>query len=217
MEAGLGGAVGDAEHPRDPREWQVEIEVQDPDGSGLRLEAGQGTIEEIAIGDLARVVQRFGEVDRREFDLDDAAPALAGEVDAGVRHQAVQPVVERRGITQPRQAAPCPDQGLLDGVLGQLRVAKDEAGRGIQARAGLADELREGVPVASARSPHEFRSVNRRLSASGTTMVAVLASLRRWRGRDWFPHTGPAEGSGALVSVRDAASLPLLTRPTPPA
>src|SRR6188768_4049210 len=144
------------------------------------------------------MVQRFGEVDRGELDLDDAAPALAGEVDAGVRHQAVQPVVERLGIAQPRQAAPCPDQGLLDGVLGQFRVAQDEAGRGIQARAGRADELGEGVPVASPGSIHEFRTVHGRLSASGTTMVAVLASLRRWSGREWFPlpaADGPSQGA----------------------
>src|SRR5690242_19034874 len=129
-------------------------------------------------------------MDRGELDLDDAAPALAREIDAGVRHQAVQPVVERLGIAQPRQAAPRPDQGLLDGVLGQFRVAKDEASGGIQARAGHADELGEGVPVAFASSLHEFRSVHGRLWASGTTMVAVLAGLRRWRGWEWFPIRG---------------------------
>jgi hypothetical protein len=43
------------------------------------------------------------------------------------------------------------------------------------------------VPVASPRSLHEIRSVQGRLSASGTTWAAVLASLRRWRGPKWFP------------------------------
>ena len=188
MKPGFRRAVRDAQHPGDPRQGQVEIEVQDHDGPCLWLETSQGAIEEIAIGDLAGVVQRFGEVDRGELDFDDAAPALAGEVDAGVRHEAVQPVVERLRVTQPRQAAPRPDQGLLDGVLGQFRVAKDEAGRGIQARAGRADELGEGVPVAPPCSLHEFRSVHGRLSASGTTTVAVLASLRRWREPEWFPN-----------------------------
>ena len=109
-------------------------------------------------------------------------------------------MVERLRVTQPRQAAPRPDQGLLDGVLGQFRVAKDEAGRGIQARAGRADELGEGVPVASPCSLHEFRSVHGRLSASGTTTVAVLASLRRWREPEWFPERLRRSGLAPLAS-----------------
>ena len=91
-------------------------------------------------------------------------PAATDEVDAGPHHQAVEPVVERRRVTQPRQAAPGPDERLLDGILGQLRVAEDEAGRGVQARAGRASELREGVPVASLRSLHESDLVHDRLS-----------------------------------------------------
>ena len=46
----------------------------------------------------------------------------------GVRDQAVEPVVERRRVTQPRQAAPRPDERLLDGVLGEIRVAQDRCG-----------------------------------------------------------------------------------------
>ena len=100
---------------------------------------------------------------RRELDLDDASSTFAHEVDAGVGHEAVQPVVEGRRVAQPRQAAPRPDQGLLDGVLGKIRVAKDEAGRGIQAAAGHADELGEGMPVASPRSVYESVLVHTRL------------------------------------------------------
>jgi hypothetical protein len=64
-------------------------------------------------------------------------------------------MVESRRIAQPRQAAPRPDERLLDGILGELRVPEDEAGRGVQAPAGRADELGEGLPVASSRSVHE--------------------------------------------------------------
>ena len=102
-------------------------------------------------------------MERGQLDLDHASPALADEIDAGVGHEAVQPVVERRGVAQPRQAAPGPDQRLLDGVLGEIRVAEDEAGRGVQARAGRAGELGEGVPVASPRSFHESVLVHARL------------------------------------------------------
>ena len=112
----------------------------------------------------------------------------ADEVDAGIHHEAVQPVVERRGVTQPRQAAPGPDERLLDGILGQLRVAEDEAGGGVQARAGRADELGEGVPVASPRSLHESDLVHDRPSAVGATTAIALVSLRRPRTRGGF-HT----------------------------
>ena len=110
-----------------------------------------------------------------------ATPALADDVDAGVRHQTVQPVVERRRIAQPRQAAPRPDQGVLDGVLGQIRIAQDEAGGGIQPRTGHAGEFSKGMPVASLRSNHEPVLVHVGLSAIGATTVVVLVSLRRWR------------------------------------
>ena len=123
-----------------------------------------------------------------------------------MRHEAVQPVVERRRVAQPRQAAPGPDQGLLDGVLGQFRVAEDEAGRGIQARAGRAGELGEGVPVASPCSFHESVLVHDRLSAFGATTVAVLDSLRRWRWPGMVPDfpSGPLPGAIGSSAVRAA-------------
>ena len=45
MEAGLRGAVRDTEHPGDPRQRQIEIEVQDHDGPCLRLESSQRAVE----------------------------------------------------------------------------------------------------------------------------------------------------------------------------
>ena len=95
-------------------------------------------------------------------------------------------MVEFRWVTQPRQAAPRPDQGLLDGVLGQNRVAQDKASCGIQACTGRVREFSEGMPVASLRSNDESVLVQVRLSAIGATMVVVLTSLRRWRWPEWF-------------------------------
>ena len=70
-----------------------------------------------------------------------------------------------------------------DGILGQLRVAEDEAGGGVQARAGRADEIGEGVPVALPRSVHESDLIHDRLSAVGATTAVTLVSLRRPRPR----------------------------------
>jgi hypothetical protein len=179
METRFGGAARYAEHLGDPRQRQVEIEMQDHHGTCLWLETRERTIEEVSIGDLPGVIQHLAEMDRCQLHLDDATTSLANQIDARVRHEAVKPVVEGRGIAQSRQTAPCPDQGLLDGVLGQFRVTKYETGRGIQARTGNADELGEGMPVALPRSVHESVLVHDRLSAIGATMVAVLDSLRR--------------------------------------
>ena len=54
MEAGLRRPDRDAEHLGDPRERQVEVEVQDDDGPGLRLESGEDPVELVAVGDPRR-------------------------------------------------------------------------------------------------------------------------------------------------------------------
>ena len=77
-----------------------------------------------------------------ELDLDDPAAPTAGQVEAGVDGQAMEPGIEPVGITQSRQVAPGPDEGLLDRVAGQLRIPEDEAGGPVQPRGGPAGELR---------------------------------------------------------------------------
>ena len=189
MQAGLGRPERDAERLGDPRERHVEIEVHDDDRPRLRLESGEDPIELVAVGDPHRRIERRRVMERGELDLDHAAPALADEVDAGVDDEAVQPVVERRRFAQPRQATPSPDQGLLDGVLGKIRVTEDEAGRSVQTRAGCAGKLSEGMPVASPGSLHESDLVHVHLGLAGATTVVVLdqptalASPERFRDR----------------------------------
>jgi hypothetical protein len=117
-------------------------------------------------------------VDRGQLDLDHTPSTLAPEIDAGMGHQTVQPMVEGLRIVQPRQSAPCPDERLLDGILGEVRVAEDEAGRGIEAGAGRADEIGEGLPVAFPCSNHEPVLVHSRLGYQRDTLAA-LESLRR--------------------------------------
>jgi hypothetical protein len=179
METGLCRAPWYPEHPRDAREGQVEEIVQDHDGAFFRLEPGERVVEQVAVGDLPGVVEHLGEVQWCELDFDHSTSPLPRQIDAGMGDEAVQPVVERRWVAQPRQAAPRPDQRLLDGVLRQIRVTEDEASRGVQSRAGQADELGEGMPVAFSSPFHESGLVHDRLSAFGATWAAVLVSLRR--------------------------------------
>ena len=64
----------------------------------LRLELGEDPVELIAVGDHGGAIERGGVVDRADLDLDDASSTLAGEIDAGVGHEALQPMVEGRRL-----------------------------------------------------------------------------------------------------------------------
>ena len=99
--------------------------MQDDDGPGLGLEPGQRAVKEIAVGHPGGSSSDEDSWSGMSFDFDDASASLAHEVEARVCHEAVQPMVEFRWVTQPRQAAPRPDEGLLDGILarGRERVA----------------------------------------------------------------------------------------------
>jgi uncharacterized protein (DUF1684 family) len=163
----------------------IEIEMQDHHSPRLGFETRQEPVEQVALGHLDGRILRDRIVDRGELDLDHAAPAPADELETRVRDQAVEPVVEGRGIAQSRQAAPRTDQGLLDGVLGEIRVAKDEAGRGVQSRTGSARELGEGMPVAVASSRHESVLVHVGLGSGRRGHRGRARSLRcrRWSKR----------------------------------
>jgi hypothetical protein len=117
-------------------------------------------------------------------------------------------MVEGPRVAQPRQAAPRPDQGLLDGILGEVRVSENEASGGIQARAGPAGKLSKGLSVASPRSLHERVLVHVDLSAVGTAWLIVFDSLRRWR-RQKSSHFGRA---GRWIVTSNGRSLGFSTK-----
>jgi hypothetical protein len=54
MQSRLGRPAGDAEHLGNLGKRQVEVEVEDEDDTLLRLQPGQRTIEQVAVGDLRR-------------------------------------------------------------------------------------------------------------------------------------------------------------------
>ena len=130
-----------------------------------------------------------GAVDGVELDLDHPPASTTREIETGVDGQAVEPGIEPVGVTQPRQVAPGSDEGLLDRVAGQLRVAEDETGGAVQPRDGPAGKLGEGVMIALPRSLDESSLVHDRLGF-GTPWVDVFD--RVWR-PEW--RFGSCEGS----------------------
>src|SRR5215213_1789452 len=80
---------------------------------------------------------------------------------AGIDGQPIQPRLESSRIPQVRQLSPRGDEGFLDGIAGELRVANDEPCRRAQPDDGRAREDGERVVVAALRSLDKAAIVHR--------------------------------------------------------
>jgi len=68
----------------------------------------------------------------------------------------VEPAIETLDVAQLGQLAPAPDERLLDGVLGEVRVAQDESGNRVEAVDLAGRELPEGFSIPALRSLDEI-------------------------------------------------------------
>ena len=94
---------------------------------------------------------------RDDPQLDDrSAPLASGLPVAGADDEATEPGVDAIDVAKAADVPPGGDQGLLDGIVGAIAVAQDQAGDGIQSADRPVDEHGEGVmiacPARSARS-----------------------------------------------------------------
>jgi hypothetical protein len=142
--------------------------MQGDDSSMARIEAPERRVQELAVGKRTRVVGHAEGVDRRELDLDRAPPTASTEIETCVDDQSMQPGVEAIRITKPGQIAPGTDQALLDRILGQVGVAKDQPRGCVQPPKSAIDEHGKGVMIASPRPLDELSLIHDRL-ACGTT------------------------------------------------
>ena len=142
--------------------------MEDDHSSHVRVEPDEAAFELVTVGDRRQVVGGPRRVEGNQRDIDPVAPQPAGLVDAGTNEQAMQPGIEASRVPQRGQITPGPDQRVLDGVGGLLRIPKDEPGGGIQPGDRGACQLGEGVMIASPRSLHE---------------VSLHLAPRRWRDR----------------------------------
>jgi hypothetical protein len=87
---------------------------------------------------------------------------VATHVGAGIDEESAEPGIEAVDVAKPRQLSPCVDERFLDGVLGPLPIAKDQAGDRVQTvtRGGRKDL--EGVVIAVSCRFHD-RSLHRPL------------------------------------------------------
>src|SRR5262245_55399995 len=101
--------------------------MQNHQGPMRRVEARERSLDEVPVGQMARIVAVRRFVDREKGDLDGATPSPTSLVEAAVHEKTVQPGVEPLRITKPGQVSPSSHEGVLDRVARELRVPKDEA------------------------------------------------------------------------------------------
>ena len=113
VQAGLGRTQGNPERGGDLRQRQVEVVMQDNDRPLLGLEPAEAAFELVAVGDPRHGIRagwRVGQVG--DVDIQSTSFEASDLVDAGARHQAVQPGIEPVGVAQRGQITPGVDEGV---------------------------------------------------------------------------------------------------------
>ena len=132
--------------------------VQDDDGALRRREGEERLFDELAVGEGVdpvlgrRLRARAGRRRRHAAHASGVPLRSARLLVAGADEEFREPGIEALRFTEPRELTPCLDHGLLDRVLGRVRLPEDLARHSQQPLTGRTDELLEGVLVA-ARSP----------------------------------------------------------------
>jgi hypothetical protein len=175
------------------------------DRSMARIEAPERRVDQLAVGQRARVIGHRGRIDRCQLDLDRASSTAPGEIETGVDRQSVQPGLEPLRIAKTRQVAPGADECLLDRVARELRVPKDEAGGRVQPRESDVDEFGKGVMIASLRSCNGVSLVHGRLVRCHDLGGRVRQGMASPSSERFITRTNPDRGPG-LVRHRPLAS-----------
>jgi hypothetical protein len=168
--------------------------VQNHDRAPFGVETPKRVIEDLPVGDERRGVGGRGAVDRRQLDLDDTAPAPAGDIDARMNDELTEPGIEAIGIAKRRQIPPRPDEPVLHRVARELRVPEDQPCSCIQSRDGRAGKGRKGVMIALLRSLDEVSLVHG-LSPRGTTIRSCSVVMASWEPES-FPEATEISRSG---------------------
>lgn len=151
VKTGFGGSERNAERPCDLRHRHPEQVVQRDDRSMAGVESPQRVVQGLAVGEPAGQICCRGTVEWTHFDFDWPSSTATEDIEAGVDGQPMQPRIESIRVVQPGQVSPRVDEGVLDRVVGEFLIPKNEAGGGVEPGNGEVDEDREGIMVAFAR------------------------------------------------------------------
>jgi len=213
-EPGLGRAEWDVQRLGQGRDGHPHVVVEYEDGAMFHREVSKAALELITVRNEAGLVPDRRRRDRVEFDFHRPAAAAANDVEAGVDGQSVEPGLESIWVAQAREVAPRSDVGVLDGVAGEVLVAKDQAGDRLEPRDRPADEQPEGVVIASACPFDEIPLVHghpndatirlhSRVPASQTAKPFPPGATAAYGSAD-----GVASGCGIRVELHGGEDLP---------
>ena len=121
----------------------------------IHREPAEGSFEFVAIHYRTGCIRgRRPEIGQ---DADVGCPrAIPTDLDlTGIDEDAMEPGLDAIDISQMRKLPPRADEGALQCVLGEARVAKDPEGDRVQPVADLMHQAGEGVTIALAGSHHE--------------------------------------------------------------
>jgi hypothetical protein len=113
-------------------EWQVGPIVEDDDQPFVEWQDRHVPQDVVASKDVREWIGLVGSeslVERQEPDHLSSPNPIAADID----EDAIQPGWEPFYVTKPVQRAPCDQQRILDGILGVLGIAQDQAGQSVAA------------------------------------------------------------------------------------
>ena len=129
--------------------------MQDEDRPLLDGDAPERALQLIAGGHRRSLVGHRRSIDRQHPDVRRPVTRTLNLVVAGVDEDAVYPGLEAVGIPQMWQPAPGEDEGVLQRVLGESRVAEDPVGDGVERIADLVHQDSERLAITPSGPLHE--------------------------------------------------------------
>ena len=124
--------------------------MQDEDRPLVDRQAPEGALQLVAVGDDGRFVRGGRPVNGQDSDVGRPLTSPLRFVVAGMDEDPVEPGLEAVRFTQVRKPAPGEDQGVLQRVLGETRVAQDPMSDGVERVADLVHQDGERLTVALA-------------------------------------------------------------------
>jgi len=150
MESRAGCARGDVEDLGDLYERQPEVVVQDEDRPLLDRELPERAFQLVAIGKGGAAIRCRWPGHRQDPDVGSPVTGPLRFVVAGMDEDPMDPRLEAIRIPKLRKPAPGEDEGVLQRILGESRVAQDPLGDRVEGVADLVHQDGECFSVSPA-------------------------------------------------------------------
>lgn len=147
MESRAGCPRWDVEEFGDLNEGQAEVVVQDEDRPPFDRELPERAFQLVAIGKGGAAIRGRWPSHRQDPDVGSPLTGPLRLVVAGMDEDPVDPRLEAVRIPKLRKPAPGEDEGVLQRILGETRVAQDPLGDRIEAVADLMHQDGERLSV----------------------------------------------------------------------